>query len=201
MIVIAVDVGIRNFAFVVASVTPECTEFLSAHKYDLYKAAEGPSAMPEVAGLSRVLDRHRLDFLRADVVVVERQPPGGILSIQAVLFDRFQSKIVLAAPQTMHKHHGLRGLDYEGRKRAVESIACGLFDDTACLPMFSKLPRKHDVADAACYVAWYAAKWRKKQQKNIFAKHAYCGQNFQWNPQLPHVTKVVMGSSAERVCS
>lgn len=204
MHIVSIDVGVRNFALVIATVDIDATQIIDVFKYDLMNQGrshggngKGGGLMREVEGLCYVLDKHRLDFLKADVVIVERQPPAGLLSIQSVLYDRFRDKIALLMPQKMHRHFSIHQLDYEGRKEAVCTLARPYLREP-CVAKLNRLVRKHDIADAVCFAVYYGDLWRTKQKKNPFYRHAF-RQNFQLQPQLVQDTKVVMGSSAERV--
>lgn len=171
MIAIAIDVGVCNFAMCVATITLEETRVTHIYKYNLLNCSARRGGMAEIDGLREILDKHRLDFLRCDIVLVERQPPQGLLSIQSVLYDRFVGKVRLVMPQSMHRYYGLHGKSYDERKVSVEAIARTWLQGD-CLKAYDKLARKHDVGDAVCFLVMYADAWRKKQTKNPFARFA-----------------------------
>ena len=101
-------------------------------------------------------------FDSADVILMERQPPSGLTSIEALLFYIFRDKIKLISPNSVHAHFGYSHLDYEQRKDRVIDIASKYFT----LP---EVARKHDMADAFCMVL-YEVQLRQleiKQQDEI----------------------------------
>ena len=90
-------------------------------------------------------------LLSADVILMERQPPGGLTNIEAILFFVFRDKIKLISPNSVHSHFGFSHLDYEQRKERVVSIASKYIT----LP---DITRKHDIADAFCMILYEVQK-------------------------------------------
>lgn len=188
------DIGIRNLAACFCKVHDETFEIESVssiYKFDLYLERCGSmerrkcaackrtrrGGMDEIDGLFHVLVGPLKDELkRSDIVLVERQPPQGIVTVQAILYERFIDRIRLMSPQKMHAFFGMTGLDYEGRKKRVEVLARELLcqkADTSLVARYDALPRKHDVADALCFVLYYAGLQAKSRKPNVFSRFAF----------------------------
>lgn len=188
------DIGIRNLAACFCKLndyTYEIESVSSIHKYDLYmercdsmdtRKCEAckrtrKGGMDEIDGLFHVLARSLRDELkRSNIVLVERQPPQGIVTVQAILYERFIDRIRLMAPQKMHAFFGMTDLDYEGRKKHVEILAREVLCQKASedlVARYDALPRKHDVADALCFVSYYAGLQAKSKRPNVFSKFAF----------------------------
>jgi len=190
------DIGIRNLAACFCRVHDETFEIecvSSIYKFDLYlercdsmvpakkkciackRTRRG--GMDEIDGLFHVLAGPLKEELkRSNIVLVERQPPQGIQTVQAILYERFIDRIRLLSPQKMHAFFGMTGLDYEGRKKRVEILARELLcqkADPSLVTRYDALPRKHDVADALCFVSYFAGLQARSKKPNVFSRFAF----------------------------
>ena len=66
-----------------------------------------------------VQEEHSL-FEEADIILVERQPPQGLLNVQDLLFIKYRHKIKLINPNSIHKFFKMTKGDYDLRK--IESV-------------------------------------------------------------------------------
>lgn len=101
-------------------------------------------------------------------ILIERQPPGGITSVEQLIMYKFRDKVILISPVSMHSKFGwnMEDIDYEQRK--VKSCQKALYFLTQnehgkhLVEQFQQLERKHDIADAICLVIfWCRYKSRK----------------------------------------
>jgi hypothetical protein len=179
MLVVSIDIGVRNFAMCIAHGDPEGNLCIRGfHKYDLLNQRSGACrGMAEIDGLLRILEKHRNDFAGADVILVERQPPGGILSVQAVLYARYVQKVKLVSPNAMHKYFKMTGLDYEQRKSEVDRIVSqDLWPKVSedAQKAYVKSMRRHDMADAACFAVQFISSWHaRRSKKNPFFQFTF----------------------------
>lgn len=199
MRLVAFDVGVKNLALVEVVLDPESLDIQSVDsvaKYNLYdravcdkkvcnvcrpKGLHSLLAAPALDGLAHVLKENDARISAADAVVIERQPPCGLVAIEAVLYTRFIAKAVLMMPQKMHRFLGINKLGYEERKQKTTEEAERLLEARGTQQAkvaFSCMARKHDVADALCIAACYADCIKKAQKKrqvpNVFSKFAFC---------------------------
>jgi hypothetical protein len=106
------------------------------------------------------LQEYRACLDAADVVLIERQLPGGMTDIESLLYGAYRDKAVLMSPQRMHRHFGIQTLDYDGRKEALTAqmeVRIGDTGDLASAQRFDAMPRRHDVADALAHLLVFAA--------------------------------------------
>ena len=114
------------------------------------------------------LQEERDRFERADVLLIEQQPPGGHQAVEQLLYSSYRDKAHLVSPTGMHSQFGIRSLTYEGRKRAVEEIVAPLLSP----PLRARLAameRRHDVCDAICLALYW---WRRKGPRPVLAEEA-----------------------------
>jgi len=76
-------------------------------------------------------------FKDVDLFLIERQPPGGLKDVEALLFNHLRDKAILISPNALQRHFAINHLTYDERKERVVRIT-GL----------SGSGRLHDMADA-----------------------------------------------------
>jgi hypothetical protein len=150
--VLSIDIGFHNLGLVLASWSRknEPLEVEIAKKISLedYKYIAPSNEIAHLVPL--FVDAHKILFQSADVILIERQPPGGFTNIQTLLHYMFIDKVILVNPVSMHTHFGMGHLNYEQRKERVESIASRY--------VTIEEERKHDIADALCMILYYKFK-------------------------------------------
>lgn len=88
----------------------------------------------------------------ADLVLVEQQPPGSAgQPFEQMLLLHVGDRARTVHPRSMHRHFGLRG-DYEERKEASVRAAARRVEGLDLA--MARAPRPHDIADAACLLAF-----------------------------------------------
>ena len=97
-------------------------------------------------------------FDQSDLVMVERQPPGGFINIQDLFTLFWRDKIKLVNPVQIHSFFSMRNLDYEQRKVRSMSLASKYIGGEK---EFILNTRKHDMADAMLSIIWWVSKHRE----------------------------------------
>ena len=72
--------------------------------------------------ITHVVQEYPKPFYNSDIILIERQPPQGHKDIEQLITLLFRDKIKIISPNSMHAYFGIGGLDYDGRKGAVERI-------------------------------------------------------------------------------
>ena len=92
-----------------------------------------------------------------DVVLVEKQPICGIISVEQSLFCHYRDKVILVNPRSMHRFYGIDCFDYEERKVRVVELINGMDIDweTSCMQDVGN--RQHDIADAMCIAVFWCS--------------------------------------------
>ena len=156
--VVAIDPGIVNLAWVVATVSfnPVRMVVMAYGNEDTTRECVVPGCglkrSRELWDRLRHTDEHviRPHAATADHVLVERQPPQGLGEVSSFFYSRYP-QTELVHPRSVHKYFGIGGFDYAGRKVMSVKIAQNWIPDLSCGGR-----RTHDVADAVC-IAWYWA--------------------------------------------
>ncbi len=118
--------------------------------------------------VAHVVQEHQALFDGATIIVIERQPPGGLRDVEQVLVTMFRHKAEVMCPQTMHAHIGSSGVPYLARKAISIEVASEYMAD-----LVHTFPDKtDDVADAICLVVTYIQKTKKKRDKEARCKAA-----------------------------
>lgn len=185
MNILGVDIGFKNVGLILTHCVREKVEPLFVKKVDLshYKCTSNCNLYHtnDLADLiSHFVVQYKDIFDKADQIVIERQPPGGLKDVESLLYYIFRDKSILISPVSMHKHFGMGHLDYEGRKERTEQIASHYLKDDA---YFMNLERKHDIADALCMVLFQNHKncllfrKNKERQNKTFEEFMFVPEN------------------------
>lgn len=113
--------------------------------------------------MSHVFVNYYEIFDKADYIVIERQPPMGLVAVQELLRFRFRSKSILISPNSMHAHNLMSDLNYEERKVRVIKITENLLNK---FESFNNCKRQHDLSDALCILKYFLFKKNNKYIEN-----------------------------------
>lgn len=177
MRIVAVDVGICNLAYVEVDTGEDNLEpqvnIISTQCIDLrvmqhIRISRSDCALYHSNDACDRVDHFIQDHLvmleRADRILIERQPPVGLVHIEQLLLTRFRSKAQLCSPNTLHKWMGIGHLDYEGRKEKTTQHAETYLSQFA---EFKNAVRKHDMADALCFVLWFIDDMKRTEKRRV----------------------------------
>lgn len=155
MKLVAVDIGIRNFAMAMGDVDDDNGDVTisRARRVDITVFAcnrltcDLQHKHMAADWVAHVVRRFSDEFGAADEVIIERQPPGGLRDVEQVLFQTFRHKARVLQPQTMHRHVGLGpSATYDTRKDKTVEVASKYYP--VLTTRFADKP--DDVADAIC---------------------------------------------------
>lgn len=169
--ILSIDVGYHNLGLVIVSCEKNYTiplvekfyliDLTSLDKNLTFSQRNDCSTLVE-----RLTIAYKEVFDRSDLILIESQPPQGLIAIEQLLVHMYRNKVILIHPRTMHKYFGF-GSDYEVRKEQCIFVAeyylemlinsyhkknlDYFYAAHQCLEEFRALQRKHDVGDAICY--------------------------------------------------
>lgn len=148
MKILGIDIGYTNMGLVMAVCHGVNISVDYIKKVDLgdYKYIGKTNDVAVL--ISLFVSEHEDIFKEADVILIERQPPGGLTNIEALLHYIFMEKVRLISPLSIHRHFGIAHLNYEERKERTVSIASKYIKE---IPY----ERQHDIADALCMIIHY----------------------------------------------
>lgn len=132
MFYIGIDIGYTNLAIVLIE-TDECLKIIDVptiRRIDIAHCTHDRVPLCDcklhhsnhvVDKISHVFQEYSDIFEKADVIVVERQPPCGMTHIESLLLFKFREKTVLVSPNSVHKYFRMSS-DYDERKKQVVSM-------------------------------------------------------------------------------
>jgi len=91
-------------------------------------------------------------FEKADIILLERQPPQGLLNVQDLLFIKYRDKITLINPNSIHKYFKMTKGDYDLRKIESVDFANSFLNE---FYNFEINERKHDISDAMLTIMYH----------------------------------------------
>ena len=100
-------------------------------------------------------------FEQVDYILIERQPPCGLVAVEQLIFSRWRSKAILISPNSMHKYFNIGHQDYDQRKVSTEKIARMFIKNKFLVEQLEFYNRKHDITDSICIMIF---RIKKKHQ-------------------------------------
>jgi hypothetical protein len=169
MIIIGIDIGYHNMAMVVTETNEEFDFTVKSadliditkipHKRVCTKNCKIPHTREVADMMAHFIQEYGHILEQADTILVERQPPTGLTQIETLLLYLYRSKTTLISPNAMHSHLGINHYEYDRRKVYTVGIA----DKYLCnFEKYSETSRKHDMADAVCFIIFYLHPMKEK---------------------------------------
>lgn len=112
--------------------------------------------------LNHVFKENIKFFNYADFILIERQPPMGLVAIEQLIFSKYREKAILVSPNSMHAFFGIGKYDYDQRKIFTEKIAKERIMDQRLLEQLTYYDRVHDIGDSIAQMLYWI--YIKKQQ-------------------------------------
>jgi len=158
--VLSIDIGIINLGYVFVEMG-ETINVLDCNRVDItyMKHDKIPYhdcklcheyCIPDF--IDHFVQEHSSLFEEAYIILVERQPPQGLLNVQDLLFVKYRNKIKLINPNSIHKFFKMTKGDYDLRK--IESVNLTI-EHLAKFLNFQINERKHDMSDAMLMCIYY----------------------------------------------
>lgn len=153
-LILSIDIGIKHLALVLSNIDKNY-EFGNIVWFDLVDITifnckpECPFFHSKTFAdwIRHFIDRYEPILNKADHILIERQPPQGLVVVEQLLFGCFRYKSTLISPNSVHKFFGIGSYDYDHRKEAVVNIGMNYFSKEF-RSQLEKYDRKHDVCDA-----------------------------------------------------
>lgn len=168
--ILSIDVGIHHLAMILIETTPDYTQkdvvwfelvditqfvHLDTHSS---KTCTIPHTRTAADWLSHLFYLNKELFDLCEKVLIERQPPGGQIAIEQLLFFQHRSKAVLVHPRSVHAFFGWSNHDYDDRKkRSIKVLEYALNQSKRdwLSKEYQNISRKHDVSDAYTQALYY----------------------------------------------
>jgi hypothetical protein len=189
--VMSIDVGITNLGISISKHTENWSEseIISVDLIDLAKLKHKTVSRRDCSlhHTGHIVDRmeHLFQewdsiFTQCEYILCERQPPVGITSVEALIYQKYRHKTHLIHPTSMHKHFNISHLEYDQRKEKTVEITLQCLEGYSDLKnSFNSHERKHDMADSVCLQKYwtdccrkkYISNEKKKNNIDLFEKH------------------------------
>jgi hypothetical protein len=111
--------------------------------------------------MMHLFKKFRSLFDMVDKILIERQPPMGLVAVQELIMREYRNKSELISPNSMHCFFKIQQYDYDERKIHTVKIA---MEYLGSLKTFIFNERKHDMADALCILYYFINLKQKEQQ-------------------------------------
>ena len=175
MTISAVDVGVKNFAYVTVRVNggqqKNAYDIVNTDRlckvnlqdFDDCQDVNCPIERHAKDATTRLahLKLHHPELFKSDCVVIEQQPLVGMKDVEQVLAALCEKQVVVLSPRTMHKHYHINHLDYEGRKKWVVANMLPRFLSSYEMKL-KHGERLHDVADACALLCCHLCRLQKE---------------------------------------
>ncbi len=112
--------------------------------------------------MMHLFKKYRTNFDSAELILIERQPPTGLVAIQELIMREYRNKSKLISPNAMLNFFGILKFEYLERKVHTERIA---MEYLGGLKTFIFNERRHDMADSLCILLYYLSVRRKEYQE------------------------------------
>ena len=203
MYICAIDPGIVNLGLVYVHVENEIiTRVLFTGRIDLtnlphkkvcYSQCTLNHTKDACDRVSHFIQEYRDILDQADLILMERQPLGGLVHIEQLLYHHFREKTLLQSPNRIYSHFGIRDLDYDQRKQAsVQRLLTRL----GYLPDFIESVQKnyqdrlHDISDAFGLIFYYM----ETKETNVLKETNEIKKTNKTNEEPEHVSKYFLDS-------
>jgi hypothetical protein len=174
--VLSLDIGIKNLGLSVTLLNDDYTimEIIWIDLIDIQIFAHNVKSEKECKlnhtktfcdWMNHVFQENMIIFERADIILIERQPPMGLVGIEQLIFSRWRKKSVLISPNSMHKFFHIGHYDYEQRKEQTNKISYKYIENNSNLcDKFGSYKRSHDIADSICMMLFWISRKQKEFQ-------------------------------------
>ena len=209
-IVLSIDIGILNLGISVGLIDKEFNlkeityvDLIDITKYTHEKQLHNVECnlyhTKSIADwMEHIFHEHSPIFEEANYILVERQPPQGLVAVEQIIYYRWRNKCHLISPSSMHKHYNIGHYEYEKRKEQTMYIAENNYEwHTRAKDNYSLYNRKHDISDSICLMGFwlhkkkvlYIEKKRKERFKKV--KFANAGDNLnEWFEQYRYIPRI-----------
>lgn len=170
---LCIDVGIQHLGFSVLEFNDEF-EFVRIVGIDLVDITNWNCQKEDcylfhtktfTDWMEHVFFHYSCMFEEVEKIIIEKQPPQGLVAIEQLIFQRFRNKTELVAPQKMFSYFNINGFSYDERKQYTESI-CEKYLPLSMKKEYKSFTRQHDIADSVCLGLYYLDSLRKKLHDN-----------------------------------
>lgn len=184
-LILSIDIGIKHLALVLSNID-ENYNFGNIVWFDLVDITEFDCksncslfhTKTFADWIRHFIDKYETILNKAERILIERQPPQGLVVVEQLIFGCFREKAVLIAPNSMHKFFDIGDLDYDQRKDAVVKLSRKYFTEDFNKRL-NKYDRKHDICDALLFtIFWIRREKERKEREEMLQKRQEAMQKY-----------------------
>lgn len=168
-LILSIDIGVKHLALVLSSISENYDfenivwfDLVDITKFDCKPNCPFQHTKTFADWIRHFIDKYETILNKAKYILIERQPPNGLVVVEQLLYGCFREKSILISPNSVHKFFSIGHLDYDNRKIASVNLTMKYFTGNLHTK-FSKLWRKHDLCDAVLFTLF----WAKKEKDRI----------------------------------
>lgn len=187
--ILSIDIGIVHLGMVLVEVLHDYTlhdlvwfELVDLTQFEHDAAAcTLPHSKTFADWLAHFFHVYHELFALCEHVLIERQPPGGHVVVEQLIFYQFRSKAILIHPRSVHHFFGWThdsALDAEQRYASRKSNSIRVLEYRLAqtprrwLPVeFARLTRQHDLADAYCQIVYFVYLQGQRFRRQQYVQH------------------------------
>lgn len=165
--ILSIDIGLYHLGLSLTEVSDEYEfeQILHVEMVDITRCKHRSTCTLEHSCTIADQVRHFIedwkDMLdQVDEILLERQPPQGLVVIEQLIFYLYREKAILIHPRKIHMYIGSSSFDYDGRKQISEKAA-EMYLNGVSREIYEMYERRHDMADSICMMLWWVNKQRK----------------------------------------
>lgn len=160
--ILCIDIGINHLAFVLLEITKDfdCNDIIWFDMFDITKhqhldkesekKCELYHTKTIADWLSHIFYLHHELFEHVDYILIERQPPTGLVAVEQLIYFKYRNKSILIHPKKVHSFFGWKD-EYEQRKEKSVKVFKYRLEKSQriyLLDQFNRFERQHDISDA-----------------------------------------------------
>lgn len=171
----SIDVGMVNMGIVIVEINRDWNwkHIIHLERVSLVgclhrRVSKSECKLHETKNISDYIDHFHQEFKplldSVDHILIERQPPMGMVHIEQLLLKQYRSKATLISPTSMQKYFKFGKLDYDQRKARMTEMANQWFKGNKLWEKYEN-ERCHDISDAAGMCIYFCDQQRKSEKK------------------------------------
>jgi len=175
-LVLSIDIGIKHLALVLSDIN-EKYEFQNIVWFDLVDITQF-NCKPDCPffhtktfadWIRHFIENYEQILNKANIILIERQPPQGLVVVEQLLFGCFREKSILISPNSVHKFFNISHFDYDQRKIASVNLTHKYFNNEFTIKL-NNYDRKHDICDAVLFTLFWIKQEKERLETQILIK-------------------------------
>lgn len=175
-LILSIDIGIKHLALVLSSIDENYDfenivwfDLIDITKFDCKPNCTFLHTKTFADWIRHFIDNYEPILNKADRILIERQPPQGLVVVEQLIFGCFREKSILISPNSVHKFFNIAQFEYDQRKVAVVNLTRRYFDEEFNTKL-NKYDRKHDICDAVLFTIFWSKKEKERIETEILLK-------------------------------